>query len=153
MNTFFWISSPIKGLLLCSVYFLKSKLSQNYLVLWPLISQSWVVGARMPARCLYRENEILVVFVLTHLLEITDQQLRSGQQSWACWLAFAWVLRKVTVMVTVVSLVWVPVYVHVCQRTQVCMRFRIRQERTKWHQDPWLERQELSVKLSPDVQT
>lgn len=96
--------------------------------------------------CLYSKDEL----VLSHLLEITDQQERSGQQGWACGVAFPWGLPKLTIMVTFVSLAWASAADSVRLCTQVCMRFRmLRWGRTKWHQVLWLEWRELSVKLSP----
>lgn len=44
-----------------------------------LISRGLVVDTVAPVCCLGSENELLQLFVLCALLEITDQQLRSGQ--------------------------------------------------------------------------
>lgn len=49
-----------------------------------------VVEAMVPLGCPYSENEILELFVLGQLVEITDQQLRSGQQSLGLWVGFSW---------------------------------------------------------------
>ena len=94
-----------------------------------------------PVYCRDSENELLQLFVLCHLLEITDQQLRLGRQSWACGLAFPWGRRTVTVLVPFLTLFkYQYLYVHVC--AQVCMRFRIRQWRTKCHQVPRVEEED-----------
>lgn len=63
--------------------------------------------------------------------EIPDQQLRSGQQSWARRLAFPCGLMRVTVIVTFVDLVWVSMYVSVSAHTDV---LEIQDDRTKENQ-------------------
>lgn len=106
-----------------------------------------VVEAMLPIGCLYSEHEILELFVLGQLVGITDQQLRPGQQSLGLWVGFSWGPHEGHCHGSFGRSHLVSVYTSTCPQTQVCMRFRMRQGRTKWHRVPWLERGGLSVRL------
>lgn len=92
INSFFFSSALVlllKAHCFANLHFPTSKLPQKIIYFCGLlISQGLVVGATACMLCLYSNDELLKVLVLSHLLEITDQQEGPGQQSWACGLAF-----------------------------------------------------------------